>query len=404
MDTMKSAIGLCAKIYEMYGTFKSNKEKCHWLLELVETIMKSLKLQHDRNAVPEDSKEPLVNLHQQLESCAAVLDEYGCCSDFRKIVFGASHREQFEESGRRLTTCHTAFSHAVSIQLAADQRDQQQQMDAKLDMIQLALERAFQCDQQQYREEMRHAIHNASLLQALEKLGMSPEDIRHEAAISLAAPPARTRTITTFEDAQVCSWFMPSETIVIDKREVGRSRELQAVRLGKHGTFGDVYSAMHCNDTPVAVKKLKSPISAHDLASSDTARASFAAFVAEVSFAFSLKHPNIVRTLGGVVDALEEPPCWIVMERLEKSLAEVRSTSCAAADVHATRSTLRSQLTTRRNSHWTNQPNWILSWAYAALSFPCTHPHSSTIQSFLKPTPTVTSNPKTSCIKMALPS
>ncbi len=116
------------------------------LLELVETIMSSLKLQHDRNTVPDNLKEPLVNLHHHLESCAAVLDEHGRCSELRECVRGSSHREQFDESGCRLTTCHSAFSHAVSIQLAADQRDQQQLIDAKLDSIRLTLERAFQCD------------------------------------------------------------------------------------------------------------------------------------------------------------------------------------------------------------------------------------------------------------------
>jgi hypothetical protein len=325
MDVLKSAIGLCAKIYEMHGTFKSNKKKCQWLLELVETIMTSLKLQHDRNTVPDDLKEPLVNLHHHLESCAVVLDEYGRCSDLRKFVRGSSHREQFEESGRRLTTCHSAFSHAVSIQLAADQRDQQQLIDAKLDIIQLALERAFQCDQQQHREEMQHAMHDERLSAAFQRLRMSPNDIFQVDASSLAAPPALSRTITTLEDAQACSWFMRSKAIAIDKEEVGSDGELQPVRLGKHGTFADVYAAVYCNDTPVAVKKLRSPISAHDVATSDTARASFAAFLAEVSFSYSLKHPNIVRTLGGVVDALAKPPCWIVMERLDTTLAEVRN-------------------------------------------------------------------------------
>jgi serine/threonine protein kinase len=59
------------------------------------------------------------------------------------------------------------------------------------------------------------------------------------------------------------------------------------------------------------------------MSSSRDCAAYFAAFVREVTFAFSLKHPNIVRTLGGVVDPEEEPPCWIVMERLDVSLAEV---------------------------------------------------------------------------------
>jgi hypothetical protein len=359
MDILKSAISVCAKIYEMHGTFKSNKEKCQWLLELVGTIMISLQLQHDRNIVPEELRDPLLKLHQQLESCASVLDEYGRCSDFRRFVFGSSHREQFEESGRRLTTCHSAFSHTLSIQLAADQRNQQQQMDIKLEMIQLALERAFQSDQEQYCEDLHNAMQDAQLTEALNKLGVYDEGILHEAASSVAAPPARARMITNFEDAQACSWFIRSEAIEIDKKEVGKKKEKQAVRLGKPGSFGDVYSAMYCNDTPVAVKKLKFPTSARDMASSDVARASFAAFVAEVSFAFSLKHPNIVCTFGGVVDASEEPPCWIVMEKLERSMAEVTSTSRAKSD-YVTRFTCRSQLITTTNSPSAKYKNWTL--------------------------------------------
>jgi len=118
---------------------------------------------------------------------------------------------------------------------------------------------------------------------------------------------------------------MRSDELEFDLQEVGKGKNKlkMPVRLGKSGSFGDVFSASHCQNTPVAVKKLKFPASADQLTSSDPARAAFAAFVAEVSFASSLNHPNIVRTLGGVVDPDSQPFCWIVMERLEKSLAEV---------------------------------------------------------------------------------
>jgi hypothetical protein len=89
---------------------------------------------------------------------------------------------------------------------------------------------------------------------------------------------------------------MRSEELQFDTKEVGKGRnksEIQ-VRLGKSGSFGDVFSASHCQSTPVAVKKLKFPSNIQELSSSDTARAAFAAFVAEVSFAHSLNHPNIV--------------------------------------------------------------------------------------------------------------
>ena len=55
---------------------------------------------------------------------------------------------------------------------------------------------------------------------------------------------------------------MRSKAIAIDKEDVGSDGELQPVRLGKHGTFADVYAAVYCNDTPVAVKMLRCPISA----------------------------------------------------------------------------------------------------------------------------------------------
>ena len=333
MDILKSAIGLCTKIYQMHGTFQSNQSKCNWLLDLVSTIMSSLTLQSARNAVPEELRDPLVKLHQQLDSCASVLDEYGRFGVFRKFALGASQREQFEESGHRLTTCHAAFSHAVSLQLATDQRDQQQQMDARLRKIQAFLEHASQSDAEQHRQELLHAMQNVHLLETLRRLGISPDEHRLDSRSSSSSSfSVHARSIATFEDAKNCRWFIRSETLSFDKKEAGRSRDLQNVRLGKPGSFGDVYSAIYCNETPVAVKKLKSPISDRDLASSETARASFASFVTEVSFAFSLKHPNIVRTFGGVVDALEDPPCWIVMERLDVSLAEVRGTCCAAVD------------------------------------------------------------------------
>jgi hypothetical protein len=404
MDTLKSAIGLCAKIYEMHGTFQSNQSKCNWLLDLVSTIMRSLTLQSARNAVPVELEEPLTSLHQQLESSVSVLDEYGRCGFFRKFLFGASQREAFEESGHRLTSCHSAFSHAVSLQLATDQRDQQQQMDARLRNIQALLEHASQSDAEQHRQDLLRAMQSAHLLETLRRLGISPDEL-HSGSSSSASFSVQARSIATFEDAKNCGWFIRSETVSFDKKEVGRSRELQNVRLGKSGSFGDVYSAIYCNDTPVAVKKLKSPISDRDLASSETARASFASFVTEVSFAVSLKHPNIVRTFGGVVDALEDPPCWIVMERLDVSLAEVRGTCFAVPQiVQVLTRIFRSQSMLARDLQFMTTLNCKLSWVYVALSSTCTHPDATPIRNFLTPTPTVTSSPKTLCTKMALPS
>ncbi len=115
--------------------------------------------------------------------------------------------------------------------------------------------------------------------------------------------------------------FIRSEELKFEYKEFKKGQPLKELRLGNPGSFGVVFAALHCG-SPVAVKKLKSPTGVDDLISSDAARASFSAFVLEVSFASSLHHPNIVRTLGGVVDPSEDFPCWIVMERLERTLLE----------------------------------------------------------------------------------
>ena len=88
------------------------------------------------------------------------------------------------------------------------------------------------------------------------------------------------------------------------------------------GTFGDVYAATYCGES-VVVKKMKSPINC-DAAQSASGSQALASFLNEVSLACALNHPNIVHTLGGVVEETEEPPCWIVMERLDRSLPKVQ--------------------------------------------------------------------------------
>ena len=130
--------------------------------------------------------------------------------------------------------------------------------------------------------------------------------------------------------------YMRSEEITFDTKWEGKAKDRKEINVRlKSGSFGDVYAAVHCqgenSGTAVAVKRLRSPGSAQELAATAAARAFFAAFVAEVSLAFCLNHPNIVRTLGGVVDTEYEPPCWIVMERLEQSLAEVPCCVCCRA-------------------------------------------------------------------------
>jgi hypothetical protein len=197
-----------------------------------------------------------------------VLEEFGRCNVVVRFLSGSKHAKQFLEAGDRLATSYTTLCHAVSINLALD----------------------FARD------------------------------------LSVSA-----RSVVTVEDAQSCSWFMRSDELVFDYREVKKGQPAKEIRLGKPGSFGDVFSATHCDRAQVAVKKLKIPTKASDVAASAPAAVAFAAFVREVSFAFSLKHPNIVRTLGGVVDCQEEPPCWIIMERLSLSLAEVTHSRTFAA-------------------------------------------------------------------------
>jgi len=316
MDTLKGAIGLCVKIHEMHGTFTSNKVQCDWLLANVKNIMTVLQLQLDRGAVPPALEGPLVVLKEDLRASDAVLEEFGRCSDLKRFVFGSKHSSQFATAGDRLHTSLNFFCHAVNIHLALDERDAGAR---RWHMFEEALRR----DVQEYEHDLSVAMQDPNLSTKLEDLGISSKASTRHPQVSALAPAAGAPAILTFEDAQSCSWFMRSEELNMEYKEIKKGQPPKEVRLGKPGSFGDVISALHCGVTPVAVKKLRAPSSADDVASSDLARASFAAFVSEVSFAFALNHPNIVRTLGGVVDALEEPPCWIVMERLQRSLAEV---------------------------------------------------------------------------------
>jgi hypothetical protein len=349
MNVLKSAIGLCAKIHEMYATFAANQDLCSWLLSTVQSIMTVLKLQLTRDAVPMSLEGPLIVLLEDLRSCEAILRDFSICHRVTKFVFGSKYALQFKESGYRLISSHTIFCSAVSTQLAADQHDKldriQLVLDARLDLdskhlVQdcrcsrcLALDAAFQQHMEHYNQDLARQFEDRSWAEALESLGFSQDSISRRVAF----PVSDVRAITTFEGAESCCWYIRSDEISFDMKDVGRRKERQKVSLGKPGSFGDVYAAKHCrvdldcegkpaaanlnfDGMPVAVKKLRSPVSADDLASCPDA---FAAFVKEVTLAFSLNHPNIVRTFGGVVDPKEEPPCWIVMERLERSLAEV---------------------------------------------------------------------------------
>jgi hypothetical protein len=313
MDSLKGAISLCAKIHEMYGTFTSNKVQCDWLLSAANNIMTILKLQLDRAAVPQALEAPLVVLKEDLRASVAVLEDFGRCSDFKRFVFGSKHASLFATAGNRLHYSYITFCHAVNINLMLDERD------AGLRWRQ-DFEEAHRCDVREYERDLGAALQDPDLSVQLGNLGISAEAISRREQFSAA--PSTAAAAATLEEAQRCCWFMKAEELKMDYIEVKKGK-LREVRLGKAGSFGDVFSALHCG-LPVAVKKLRAPGTADELQSADpsAALASFAAFVTEISFSFSLNHPNIVRTLGGVVDAQEEPPCWIVMERLQHSLAE----------------------------------------------------------------------------------
>ena len=112
METLKSAIGLCVKIHEMYGTFTSNKVQCHWLLSLVKNIMESLNLQLARDAVPEALEETLLQLQEDLRACKTVLEEFGMCGRLKRFVLGYKHAQQFADAGSRHNPSHTHTSPA----------------------------------------------------------------------------------------------------------------------------------------------------------------------------------------------------------------------------------------------------------------------------------------------------
>jgi hypothetical protein len=213
MDIIKSALSLCAKIYEMYGKFTSNQKKCEWLLSIVESIEKSLNLQLQRDAVPGTLMLPLVQLQQDLQSCETILREFGLCSDLKKFAFGNKHEEQFQQSGFRLFTSHATFSHLLTAQLLLDQRDaaayRDSQMSFKVDLILHALQHAEQRDVLQHEEDLQGAIQDPQMSQKPEEFGiLSSTGTRLQpfAPTSLGPAPAAA-AVVTFESAQSCSWY-----------------------------------------------------------------------------------------------------------------------------------------------------------------------------------------------------
>jgi serine/threonine protein kinase len=117
----------------------------------------------------------------------------------------------------------------------------------------------------------------------------------------------RVRTNVDRVQTNVEQPLLTANDVELESKD-GRKKVLS----GNPGSFADVYAASYCGN-PVAVKVLR-------FRPCDT---SLQAFKDEVSVCLSLVHPNIVRTFGGVFKDKADQPFWIVMERLEKTLAEV---------------------------------------------------------------------------------
>jgi hypothetical protein len=245
-----------------------------------------------------------------------VLYKYGFASGFRKFFAGAKHAERFTESGQRLSVTHNILCHALSIHMAMDASDRDHEQHEML-------KQALETDCRLHHADVQSAIQTPSLL------GVSPDELS-QAMCNLqlvahsesgTAPAAHSSggsgPTLTLADLQRCSWRIRSSLLTFELKEDRKSK----VWLGS-GTFGDVYAATYCGER-VIVKKMKCPINC-DAAQSASGSQALASFLSEVSLACALNHPNIVHTLGGVVEETKKPPCWIVMERLDQSLPKVQ--------------------------------------------------------------------------------
>jgi serine/threonine protein kinase len=329
MDLIQSALEVCVKIYEMHGTYKSNQDSCKWLSDRAQIIQQTLQAQQTRKAVPQDCLFALQCLKEDLSACHNVLLKYGFQSNFAKFLKGKTHEERFTESGKRLIATFDIFCHALSIQRSANAEENERR--------QLELQQAFESDTCRLQQQMQSVIQTLktaappqSLLtdigvtlddlpRALSNLELVSPDFSGASAAATAARPSSGSEAVTFEMLQRCSWRIRSELVAIEQKE-GKRGKLIDVVLGD-GTFGDVYAATYCEER-VVVKKLKNPKN-YTAARTAAGSQALASFMSEVSLACALNHPNIVHTLGAVADEEEEPPCWIVMERLDQPLPKV---------------------------------------------------------------------------------
>jgi protein kinase len=329
MDLITSALEVCVKIYEMHGTYKSNQDSCKWLSDRAQIIQQTLQAQQTRRAVPQDCIFALQCLKEDLSACQNVLLKYGFQTKIAKLFKGKKHEERFTESGKRLIATFDIFCHALSIQRSANAEENERR--------QLELQQAFENDTCRLHQQMESVIETLktaappeSLLSeigvshndlplALSNLELVSHDFSGASNAATVARPSSRSEIVTFDMLQCCSWRIRSELVTIEQKEVKRGKMID-VKLGG-GTFGDAYAATYCNER-VVVKKMKNPPTRDDAHTAAGSKA-LASFFSEVSVACALNHPNIVHTLGGVVEEEEEPPCWIVMERLDQPLPKV---------------------------------------------------------------------------------
>ena len=334
MDLITSALEVCVKIYEMHGTYKSNQDSCKWLSDRAQVIQQTLEAQQTRKAVPQDCILALQCLKEDLSACQSVLLKYGFQTKLAKFLKGKKHEERFTECGKRLIATFDVFCHALSIQRSANVEDHERR--------QLELQQAFKNDHcllhqqlvsvmetlkisappQSFLSEI--GVSHTDLPQALTKLELVSHDFSGASTADTVARPSSGLEAVTFDMLQRCSWRIRSELVAIEQKEVKGGK--MDIKLGG-GTFGDAYAATYCNER-VVVKKMKNPQTRDDALTAAGSQA-LASFFSEVSVACALNHPNIVHTLGGVVEEGLEPPLWIVMERLDQALPKVLSSLTA---------------------------------------------------------------------------
>ncbi len=322
MDLITSALEVCVKIYSLHGTYKSNKNSCKWLTDRVQIIQQTLQKQQDLRAIPVDCVLMLQCLKEDLSVCENVLLKYGFQSKISRFLRGKKHEDRFAEAGKRLFATFDIFCHSLSIQRSVNAEEcERRQFES--------LQEAFDRDALQCHGELESAIETLNSAPSpahfLQEFGVSPQNlpqvlsnlqlVAQDFSASASSVPS-AGFVLTLDFLQRCSWRIRSELLAIEQKP-GKKGKMIDVLLGD-GTFGYVYAATYCNER-VVVKKMKTPKSGAAALTAAGSQA-LASFHSEVSLACALNHPNIVHTLGGVVDEEEEPPCWIVMELLDQPL------------------------------------------------------------------------------------